>query len=112
MYIKWYYGEAWWTRPEAMLLLQRCDMTIPDNFPLGTYHSAGCYQDAAGNETTVTLKLIVVRSLMVTEAGPEVCLPTYRALLSPRRFPTSGFEMYLDPSVDWYYLYTDNIVTE
>ena len=87
------------------------DMTIPDNFPLGTYTVRGVIKDAAGNETTVTLKLIVVRSLMVTEADLKFAyLPTgpYSALAGSL---TSGFEMYLDPSVDWYYLDTDNIVT-
>ena len=34
-------------------------MTVPDNFPLGTYTVQGVIRDLAGNETTVTLKLIV-----------------------------------------------------
>ncbi len=34
-------------------------MTVPDNFPLGTYTVAGVVKDAAGNETAVTLKLVV-----------------------------------------------------
>jgi VCBS repeat-containing protein len=35
------------------------DMTVPDDFPLGTYVVRGVVADAAGNETTVTLILIV-----------------------------------------------------
>ncbi len=35
------------------------DMTVPDNFPLGTYTVQGMIKDLAGNETTVTLKLVV-----------------------------------------------------
>jgi len=35
------------------------DMTIPDNFPLGTYTVSGKIKDLAGNETTVTYILIV-----------------------------------------------------
>ena len=35
------------------------DMTVPDDFPLGTYTVQGVIKDLAGNETTVTLKLIV-----------------------------------------------------
>ena len=34
-------------------------MTVPDDFPLGSYTVAGKIKDVAGNETTVTLKLIV-----------------------------------------------------
>ena len=33
------------------------DMTVPDNFPLGTYTVRGVIQDLAGNPTTVTLIL-------------------------------------------------------
>jgi len=35
------------------------DMTIPDNYPLGTYTVEGKIKDHAGNEATVTFKLIV-----------------------------------------------------
>ena len=35
------------------------DMTVPDNFPLGTYTVAGEIRDVAGNESTVTLILKV-----------------------------------------------------
>jgi len=35
------------------------DMTIPDNYPLGTYTVEGKIRDLAGNETIVTYKLIV-----------------------------------------------------
>ena len=35
------------------------DMTVPDSFPLGTYTVQGVIKDVAGNETTVTLKLVV-----------------------------------------------------
>jgi len=35
------------------------DMTVPDDFPLGTYTVSGEIADLKGNETTVTLKLIV-----------------------------------------------------
>ncbi len=35
------------------------DMTVPDDFPLGTYVVRGVVEDADGNETTVTLILIV-----------------------------------------------------
>ena len=34
-------------------------MTVPDTFPLGTYTVQGVVRDLAGNETTVTLTLIV-----------------------------------------------------
>ena len=34
-------------------------MTVPDDFPLGAYTVQGVIRDPAGNETTVTLKLIV-----------------------------------------------------
>jgi hypothetical protein len=37
------------------------DMTVPDDFPVGTYTVQGVVKDGAGNETTVTLKLIVTR---------------------------------------------------
>ena len=36
------------------------DMTVPDDFPLGTYTVAGVIKDLAGNESTVTLILVVV----------------------------------------------------
>jgi len=87
------------------------DMTIPDDFPVGTYVVRGNVADVAGNETTVTLKLIVVRSLAITDAdlkagmvsgGPYTALPgTY----------ADGFVMELDPTVPWYYLDTDTITT-
>ena len=35
------------------------DMTVPDDFPLGTYTVAGVIKDLAGNESTVTLILVV-----------------------------------------------------
>ena len=35
------------------------DMTVPDDFPLGTYTVQGKIRDVAGNETTVTLILMV-----------------------------------------------------
>jgi len=41
------------------LLASDVDMTVPDDFPLGTYTVEGVVRDEAGNETTVTLKLIV-----------------------------------------------------
>lgn len=41
------------------LLTEEHDMTVPDDFPLGTYTVEGEIEDEAGNPTTVTLKLIV-----------------------------------------------------
>lgn len=41
------------------------DMTVPDNFPEGTYTVQGMIKDEAGNETTVTLKLIVIRGFTI-----------------------------------------------
>ena len=41
------------------LLSEEHDMTIPDDFPLGTYTVEGKIKDEAGNETTVTLILVV-----------------------------------------------------
>ena len=35
------------------------DMTVPDDFPLGTYTVTGTVADAAGNTTAVTFKLVV-----------------------------------------------------
>jgi hypothetical protein len=35
------------------------DMTVPDDYPPGTYTHAGRITDLAGNETTVTLILVV-----------------------------------------------------
>ncbi len=35
------------------------DMTVPDDFPLGTYTVSGKIEDLAGNETSVTLILVV-----------------------------------------------------
>ena len=46
------------------LMATDVDMTVPDDFPLGTYTVTGQVTDVAGNLTTVTLKLIV--------AGPAV----------------------------------------
>ncbi|NLE57307.1 MAG: hypothetical protein GX616_03025, partial [Planctomycetes bacterium] len=45
---------------------QDVDMTVPDNFPPGTYTVQGAIADPAGNETTVTLILIVT----VDASGP------------------------------------------
>ncbi len=45
---------------------QDVDMTVPDNFPPGTYTVQGAIADPAGNETTVTLILIVT----VGASGP------------------------------------------
>jgi hypothetical protein len=41
------------------------DMTVPDDFPEGTYTVQGVIKDEAGNETTVTLKLIVIRGTTI-----------------------------------------------
>ena len=41
------------------LLSMDVAMTVPDDFPLGTYTVQGVIRDVAGNATTVTLKLIV-----------------------------------------------------
>jgi len=41
------------------LLTETHDMTVPDDFPLGTYTVEGQIEDEAGNPTTVTLILIV-----------------------------------------------------
>ncbi len=41
------------------ILTTNVDMTIPDDFPLGTFTVEGKISDLAGNQTTVTLKLIV-----------------------------------------------------
>ncbi len=35
------------------------DMTVPDDYPLGTYTVQGQITDLAGNQTTVTLILVV-----------------------------------------------------
>ncbi len=91
------------------LLGQDVDMTIPDDFPVGTYVVRGNVADAAGNETIVTLKLIVVRTLAVTDAdlfyGTE---PTVIDQALGGDFET-GFTMTLDPMVPWYYLDSDLI---
>jgi hypothetical protein len=42
------------------------DMTVPDNYPLGTYTVQGKIRDLAGNETTVTLKLIILGSQSIS----------------------------------------------
>ena len=49
------------------------DMTVPDDFPLGEYSVAGKIKDLAGNESTVTLKLIVAgdRTPPVVIIGPS-----------------------------------------
>ncbi len=39
-------------------------MVIPDNYPPGTYVVSGTAKDAAGNETSITLKLIVLGDRM------------------------------------------------
>ncbi len=44
------------------LLSEEHDMTVPDDFPVGTYTVSGEIFDPAGNETTVILKLIVTRT--------------------------------------------------
>jgi len=86
-------------------------MVVPDDFPEGTYTVQGLVKDAAGNETTVTLKLIVLRTFAVTEAdleastviaGPYATLPGSLA---------GGFTMVLDPEVAWYYFDTDTITS-
>jgi len=41
------------------LLAEEHDMTVPDDFPLGTYTVAGQIEDEAGNSSTVTLILVV-----------------------------------------------------
>ncbi len=41
------------------LLAEEHDMTVPDDFPLGTYTVEGQIEDEAGNPTTVTLILVV-----------------------------------------------------
>ncbi len=41
------------------LLAEEHDMTVPDDFPLGTYTMEGQIEDLAGNPTTVTLILVV-----------------------------------------------------
>jgi hypothetical protein len=41
------------------LLAEEHDMTVPDDFPLGTYTVEGEIEDEAGNKTTVTLILVV-----------------------------------------------------
>ncbi len=55
------------------------DMTVPDDFPLGTYVVRGQILDAAGNPTTVTLKLIIT--------GDRVA-PT---VVSGKAFGATGF---------------------
>ena len=55
------------------------DMTVPDNFPLGTYTVQGVIQDLAGNATTVTL---ILHRLPAT--APPRCLP------SPASRPTAS----------------------
>lgn len=87
------------------------DMTIPDDFPEGTYVVRGSISDSAGNTTVVTLKLIVLRTLEVTDAD----LKTSTEKLGPYAdLPGSfvdGFMMILDPVEDWYYFDTDMITS-
>ena len=85
------------------------DMTIPDDFPVGTYTVQGVVTDAAGNETTVTLKLIVVRNLVVTDA--DLFYGTDPLVIDQPLDGTfaDGFVMELDPTMPWYYLDTDMI---
>ena len=60
------------------------DMTIPDDFPLGTYTVSGKIKDLAGNETEVTLTLIVT-----DDSTPPVVVSV--ALADPN--PTSAAEV-------------------
>jgi len=45
------------------------DMTIPGNYPVGTYTVSGKIKDVAGNETTVTYVLIVQRGTQSDNGG-------------------------------------------
>jgi predicted extracellular nuclease len=72
------------------------DMTVPDDFPAGTYTVEGVVTDAALNETTVTLKLIVVAPTPPTGSGnanPASVLQGNSTLLTvnvtPGTYPTS-----------------------
>ncbi len=47
------------------LIFTDVDMTVPDDFPLGTYTVQGQIQDLAGNPTTVTLKLVVTLNVIL-----------------------------------------------
>jgi hypothetical protein len=47
------------------LLGEEHDMTVPDDFPLGTYTVAGQIEDEAGNATTVTFVLVVEPTLRI-----------------------------------------------
>ena len=85
------------------------DMTIPDDFPLGTYTVQGVVTDAAGNETTVTLILNVVRSLAVTDADLKAGTVSGGPYMALHGSYADGFVMEIDPSVPWYYLDTDMI---
>ena len=49
------------------------DMTVPDDFPLGTYTVAGVIKDLAGNESTVTLILVVAGDRVAPDAGYQRC---------------------------------------
>ncbi len=84
-------------------------MVVPDDFPVGTYTVQGVVTDEAGNETAVILKLIVVRTLAVTDA--DLFYGTDPLVIDQALDGTfaDGFVMELDPTVAYYYLDTDTI---
>ena len=73
---------------------QNIGMVIPDNYPLGTYTINGTAKDAAGNETPITLKLIV--------AGDRI-----PPIINPVGFTASGVSM-TGNLTDGFTLNTDN----
>jgi hypothetical protein len=72
------------------ILATDVDMTIPDDFPLGTYTVEGQIKDLAGNETTVTLKLIVITVQLAQTIDVTLGAPATAAYLSEFTVAATG----------------------
>ena len=73
------------------ILSMDAEMTVPDDFPLGTYTVAGKIKDLAGNESTVTL------ILMVAGNRPPVVTITMSQLSWPPVPGAASYNVYRAP---------------
>ena len=82
------------------------DMTVPDTFPSGTYSVRGVIKDLAGNETTVTLILVVEGPAPAAPSAPVVAVTKEGndVRLSWPAVQTDANGNFVD-NVDSYYVY-------
>lgn len=75
------------------------DMAVPGDFPLGTYEVSGVIRDIAGNETTVTYKLIVAGDRIAPVITVNGANPAYVIVGSTYADPGATAADETDPTV-------------